>query len=242
MFQHLGRPAYVRALFGGYGGDYSGKSGEVSTVGWREYLTKFAIQATVTPGGSHGHHERLAARPDEEMGRSPDQDRTLCQRQRLRPRPHPPRPGRRDPARPDPTPDHRRPGKRCRRRLLDGIPARGTRPRGMKPYRVSNEARADIRDIGRFTQKRWGKPQRRKYLDGLDACLRTLAQNPKLAPERKEYEPPVRMYSYGRHVVVYVERGYSFFGFFTKGWTSRFTLRNSMECCRKSFVIFPCIP
>lgn len=74
----------------------------------------------------------------------------------------------------------------------------------MPAFRLSNKARDDIRSIGRYTQKKWGKPQRRKYLDGMNACFARLAENPALAPERPDYSPPVRMFPYERHVIIYI--------------------------------------
>ena len=34
-------------------------------------------------------------------------------------------------------------------------------------FKVSKEARDDIREIGRYTQRKWGKDQRRNYLNDL---------------------------------------------------------------------------
>jgi len=71
-------------------------------------------------------------------------------------------------------------------------------------FRVSNAAQADIREIGRYTQKQWGKDQRRVYLDGLNDRFLLLANTPLLAAERQTLDPPVRIHPYEKHLIVYV--------------------------------------
>ena len=74
----------------------------------------------------------------------------------------------------------------------------------MARFRVSNAAQADIREIGRYTQKQWGKDQRRVYLDGLNDRFLLLANTPLLAAERQTLDPPVRIHPYEKHLIVYV--------------------------------------
>lgn len=45
----------------------------------------------------------------------------------------------------------------------------------MPGFTLTNKAMADLRDIGRYTQKHWGRSQRDKYLTMLDACFKQLA-------------------------------------------------------------------
>jgi len=71
-------------------------------------------------------------------------------------------------------------------------------------FRVSKAAQADIREIGRYTQRQWGKDQRRVYLDGMNARFRLLANTPLLAAERQTLDPPVRIHPYEKHLIVYV--------------------------------------
>lgn len=73
----------------------------------------------------------------------------------------------------------------------------------MPLYRVSGKAQSDIREIGLYTQQQWGKQQRRTYLSGLDVQFERLAENPLLAAERAEFEPPVRIHRYQKHLIVY---------------------------------------
>ena len=48
----------------------------------------------------------------------------------------------------------------------------------MPRYRVSQRAKEDLRQIGLYTQREWGKEQRRKYLSGLDNKFSFLADSP----------------------------------------------------------------
>ena len=77
----------------------------------------------------------------------------------------------------------------------------------MTAFRVSRAAATDIRQIARFTQDQWGADQRRRYLTGLNHEFEVLSRNPEMAPERREFTPPVRIRRYGRHIVVYVIEG-----------------------------------
>ena len=74
----------------------------------------------------------------------------------------------------------------------------------MALFRVSRKAQSDIRDIGLHTQRQWGAGQRRKYLAGMEHRFRQLAENPDIAPERTEFNPPVRLARYEKHWVVYL--------------------------------------
>ncbi|MEX2614785.1 MAG: type II toxin-antitoxin system RelE/ParE family toxin [Alphaproteobacteria bacterium] len=73
----------------------------------------------------------------------------------------------------------------------------------MSEFRVSRQARDDIREIGRYTQALWGRVQRRIYLSNMEMLFRNLAGNPEIAPERHEFDPPVRLCRYGNHLIVY---------------------------------------
>ena len=75
----------------------------------------------------------------------------------------------------------------------------------MSRFKVSKKAASDIRSIGHYTQKTWGAPQRRVYLTGLERSFERLADNPALGPLRYEIDPPVRVFRYQSHMIVYVE-------------------------------------
>lgn len=74
----------------------------------------------------------------------------------------------------------------------------------MPSHRVSRKAQNDILDIGRHTEKVWGREQRRQYLADLDEKFELIAKNPRLGIERNDFVPPVRIHHHGRHLIVYV--------------------------------------
>lgn len=74
----------------------------------------------------------------------------------------------------------------------------------MPIFTVSKAASRDIRSIARYTQDRWGKDQRRCYLDGLNQKFELLAERPTLTTERKDFSPPVRIHHHEKHLIVYM--------------------------------------
>lgn len=64
-------------------------------------------------------------------------------------------------------------------------------------------AEQDLLNIWLYTWHEWGEQQADAYLDGLDRSLRVLAEQPYLGRERQEFSPPVRIYYYAHHLVVY---------------------------------------
>ena len=63
----------------------------------------------------------------------------------------------------------------------------------MPSYRITRKAQSDVRQIGLYTEREWGRPQRRRYLAGLEAKFKFLAAHPLLFAERPELTPPVRI-------------------------------------------------
>lgn len=60
----------------------------------------------------------------------------------------------------------------------------------MPGFRISLAAKEDVKNIGRYTQDKWGVAQRRRYLDGLNATFVALSETPEMAAERREFSPP----------------------------------------------------
>jgi len=71
-------------------------------------------------------------------------------------------------------------------------------------FTVSKAANTDIRSIARYTQDTWGRDQRRRYLDGLNEKFEMLAAMPEMAAERRDFQPPVRIHNYEKHLIIYV--------------------------------------
>lgn len=73
-------------------------------------------------------------------------------------------------------------------------------------YRTTHRADLDIANIYVHGERAFGAEQAERYQDGLFKAFDMLAANPRLARERPEITPPVRLYPYGAHVIVYILR------------------------------------
>ena len=81
------------------------------------------------------------------------------------------------------------------------MPERGRRV--ARHYRLSRPADEDFVQMYLQGYERFGPNQAEHYAAGMIATFEMLAQFPKLARERKEHRPPVRVHRYGAHVIVY---------------------------------------
>lgn len=75
-----------------------------------------------------------------------------------------------------------------------------------RAVRVTPSAANDLRDIGRYTLRRWGKRQRDAYLRGLDERFKWLAENPFAGKARPELRKEARSFPHQSHIVVYIVR------------------------------------
>jgi toxin ParE1/3/4 len=71
--------------------------------------------------------------------------------------------------------------------------------------RLTPRAVEDLKSIGRYTQGRWGREQRNRYLEALDARFAWLAANPGLGRHRDDVRPGYRCFAQGQHLIFYVE-------------------------------------
>ena len=74
----------------------------------------------------------------------------------------------------------------------------------MPRYHLSSRAEADLAEIADYTIETFGIKQARRYRDGLEACFRTLAENPKLGRSAEQLATCLRRLGYQSHVVFYV--------------------------------------
>jgi toxin ParE1/3/4 len=70
-------------------------------------------------------------------------------------------------------------------------------------FRLSTEAKADLRDIALYTEAMWGRTQRNGYIFELEAVFVRLAGMPRLGRNRDDVHPGVFSYPAGRHIVWY---------------------------------------
>lgn len=66
------------------------------------------------------------------------------------------------------------------------------------PYRTTAQADEDIIDIYLWGCREFGQPQAERYHAGLAAALDLIADNPRIARERHEFTPAVRLHPRAR--------------------------------------------
>ncbi len=74
----------------------------------------------------------------------------------------------------------------------------------MPGFRVTPKARDDLKNIGRYTLKIWGKQQRDIYLKNLDKRFVWLAKNPRLGKHRPDIQEGYYCFPQGTHLVFYI--------------------------------------
>ena len=76
----------------------------------------------------------------------------------------------------------------------------------MPAFRLSAKALADLKSIGRFTLKSWGREQRNIYLSKLDENFHRLAEQPHLGSSRDDIRKDYQVYHVGRHLIFYRQK------------------------------------
>ncbi len=71
--------------------------------------------------------------------------------------------------------------------------------------RLRPAAEQDLSDIWKYTAETWSEDQAAVYLSGIGQACSRLAEFPEMARLRMEFSPPVRIFPYQQHVIVYVE-------------------------------------
>lgn len=77
----------------------------------------------------------------------------------------------------------------------------------MKPFKITVSAKADLKDIALFTQRKWGKEQRNLYLKQFDESFWMLSENPVLGRRCDEIRDGYRKFPQGSHVIFYQQTG-----------------------------------
>ncbi len=73
----------------------------------------------------------------------------------------------------------------------------------MGSFSLTNAAKADLRNIARFTEQRWGREQRKLYLKGMDDTFGRLADSPAFGVACEYIAPELRKYPFQSHVIYY---------------------------------------
>ena len=84
----------------------------------------------------------------------------------------------------------------------------------MPDFRITPRAMDDLKNIGRYTLKIWGKKQRDIYLRNLDKRFAWLAENPRLGKHRLDVREGYYCFPQGAHLVFYIvhDRGIDIIG------------------------------
>ena len=70
--------------------------------------------------------------------------------------------------------------------------------------RFTAQADADIISSYVYGYLRFGRDQADRYERELRRVIDIIAENPRIASERTEYVPPVRVHHHGKHYIIYV--------------------------------------
>lgn len=73
----------------------------------------------------------------------------------------------------------------------------------MGSFLLTNAAKADLRNIARFTEQKWGREQRKHYLKGMDDVFRCLADSPALGVSCDYIAPELRKHTFQSHMIYY---------------------------------------
>jgi toxin ParE1/3/4 len=74
----------------------------------------------------------------------------------------------------------------------------------MPGFRVTPRAQDDLKNIGRYTERQWGKRQRNTYLKALEKRFGWLAENPQLGKRSTDVAEGYYSFPQGEHVVFYL--------------------------------------
>jgi plasmid stabilization system protein ParE len=73
-------------------------------------------------------------------------------------------------------------------------------------FEFDPDARADLREITRYSRKRWGKARGRAYTDALKRCIENLAKGIGFYKDLSEISPHLRMVLCQHHYVFVLPR------------------------------------
>lgn len=73
----------------------------------------------------------------------------------------------------------------------------------MKPFQLTTKAKSDLRQIAKFTEKRWGRGQRNLCIKQFDDAFDLLADTPLAGKECGYIKKGYRKFPQGSHVIFY---------------------------------------
>ena len=72
-----------------------------------------------------------------------------------------------------------------------------------KAYWITPRAQEDLKNIGRYSLKMWGRKQRNTYLKTLEKRFEWLAERPDRGQRRPDIQEEYFSYPQGSHIVFY---------------------------------------
>jgi len=76
-------------------------------------------------------------------------------------------------------------------------------PNSNRKIRITASAERDLKKIGDYTQKEWGRKQKAKYLSGIRNKFSELNDMPDIGKERDNLRKGLRSHPVGSHVIFY---------------------------------------
>jgi len=73
----------------------------------------------------------------------------------------------------------------------------------MLSYKFTQDARADLVNIRKYTLKTWGKEQSTKYLQELNKTLQLLSDCPTIGTQRTDISLTTFSFPYASHIIYY---------------------------------------
>ncbi len=70
-------------------------------------------------------------------------------------------------------------------------------------FHLTQKAKADLKDIARYTQKTWGSDQRNTYLQKIDSAFLDLSETPDIGRDCDYIRSGYKKYGIGKHFIFY---------------------------------------
>ena len=70
-------------------------------------------------------------------------------------------------------------------------------------FHLTEKAKSDLKKIGRYTQKKWGRKQRNLYLKKIDDAFRELSDEPDKGRNCENIREGYQKYGIGKHFIFY---------------------------------------
>lgn len=73
----------------------------------------------------------------------------------------------------------------------------------MSTFTLTQRAKADLKSIARFTESRWGREQRYKYIKQFDDTFNVLADTPEIGNNCSYIKENYKKFPQGSHIIFY---------------------------------------